>query len=185
VDVLVVVATPGEGTWVRPPARLLVCGVGPVEAAVATAAALAERDPMRCCMPEWRAPADGRDLRSGAVVVGTESRYTDLAARLDGLERLARPDAALLARVTAALPEAEPQAIATSAAVAGSTSAAVEAMEGFGVLRAATLAGVPAVELRVVANEVEEDDRERWDIAGALRVLSAVGPRAMAAIVGA
>jgi nucleoside phosphorylase len=87
--------------------------------------------------------------------------------------------------VAAALPEAAPQAIATSAAVAASTSAAVEAMEGFGVLRAATLAGVPAVELRVVANEVEEDDRERWDIAGGLRVLSTVGPRAVAAIVGA
>lgn len=184
-DVLVVVATPGEGAWVRPPARLLVCGVGPVEAAVATAAALAERRPDALLHAGVAGARRSARLRPGAVVIGTESRYTDLAARLDGLERLAHPDAALLARVAAALPEAEPQAIATSAAVAGSTSAAVEAMEGFGVLRAATLAVVPAVELRVVANEVEEDDRERWDIPGALRVLSAVGPRAVAAIVGA
>jgi len=47
----------------------------------------------------------------------------------------------------------------------------VEAMEGFGVLRAATLAGVPAVEVRAVSNEIGEDDRSRWDVDGALAVL--------------
>jgi nucleoside phosphorylase len=52
-------------------------------------------------------------------------------------------------------------------------------MEGFGVLRAARLAGVPAVELRVIANAVEEDDRDRWDLPAALRTLAAVGPLAL------
>ena len=32
-------------------------------------------------------------------------------------------------------------------------------MEGFGVLRAAQLAGVPAIEVRAISNEIEEVDR--------------------------
>jgi futalosine hydrolase len=35
-------------------------------------------------------------------------------------------------------------------------------MEGFAVLRAAELAGVPALELRTVSNLVDERDRSRW-----------------------
>jgi nucleoside phosphorylase len=35
-------------------------------------------------------------------------------------------------------------------------------MEGFGVLRACALAGVPAVELRVVSNAIGEPDRSKW-----------------------
>ena len=38
-------------------------------------------------------------------------------------------------------------------------------MEGFGVLRAAALAGVPAVEVRVVSNAIGEPDRARWRFA--------------------
>jgi nucleoside phosphorylase len=46
-------------------------------------------------------------------------------------------------------------------------------MEGFGVLRACALAGVPAVELRVVANSPDEPDRAKWRIEDALGVLAA------------
>jgi len=35
-------------------------------------------------------------------------------------------------------------------------------MEGFGVLRAYDLAGVPAVELRAISNSPNEADRQRW-----------------------
>ena len=41
-------------------------------------------------------------------------------------------------------------------------------MEGYAVLRAAALAGVPAVEVRVLANAIGEPDRERWAIDEAL-----------------
>jgi futalosine hydrolase len=44
------------------------------------------------------------------------------------------------------------------------------------VLRAAELAGVPAVEVRTIANEVEEADRALWDFAGALDRLAAITP---------
>jgi futalosine hydrolase len=35
-------------------------------------------------------------------------------------------------------------------------------MEGFAVLRAAQLGGVPALEVRTVSNLVDERDRSRW-----------------------
>ena len=49
-------------------------------------------------------------------------------------------------------------------------------MEGFGVLRAAALARVPAVELRAVSNAVAEPDRARWSIDDALAALAAAVP---------
>ena len=55
-------------------------------------------------------------------------------------------------------------------------------MEGFGVLRAAELAGVPAVEVRAISNEIGEDDRSRWRIAEAIDALSRVTPALIAQI---
>jgi futalosine hydrolase len=49
-------------------------------------------------------------------------------------------------------------------------------MEGFGVLRAAALAGVPALELRAVSNPVTEADRDRWRVDDALDALRAALP---------
>ena len=77
------------------------------------------------------------------------------------VERVA-PDAALLAAARAALPEARVEPIATSGRLGGGTGYDVEAMEGFGVLRAATLTGVPAIELRAISNAVGEPDRAKW-----------------------
>ena len=42
-------------------------------------------------------------------------------------------------------------------------------MEGFAVLRAAALAGVPAVEVRASSNAIDEPDRARWRFDEALR----------------
>jgi futalosine hydrolase len=60
----------------------------------------------------------------------------------------------------------------------------VEAMEGFGVLRAAALAGVPAVEMRVVSNSVSHADRSLWRIEDALATLRRAVPRVVAALRG-
>ena len=49
-------------------------------------------------------------------------------------------------------------------------------MEGFGVLRAAERAGVPAVEVRVVSNEIGEEDRSRWQLGAALDALAEALP---------
>ena len=59
-------------------------------------------------------------------------------------------------------PRRSSQPIGTSARVGGSHGVDVEAMEGFAVLRACELAGVPAVEVRVVSNEIGEPDRALW-----------------------
>ena len=58
----------------------------------------------------------------------------------------------------------------------------VEAMEGFGVLRAAMLAGVPALEVRAISNEIGEPDRERWRIDEAIDVLVAALPDLLEAV---
>ena len=55
-------------------------------------------------------------------------------------------------------------------------------MEGFGVLRAAALAGVAAVEVRAISNELGEEDRSRWDVPGALAGLGAALPVLLASV---
>jgi nucleoside phosphorylase len=55
-------------------------------------------------------------------------------------------------------------------------------MEGFGVLRAAALAGIPAVELRAISNAVNEPDRTRWRFDDAFAALAAAVPRVVAAV---
>jgi nucleoside phosphorylase len=55
-------------------------------------------------------------------------------------------------------------------------------MEGFGVLRAAADAGVPAVEVRAVSNELGEEDRTRWQVPAALDLLGAALPVLVAAL---
>ena len=44
-------------------------------------------------------------------------------------------------------------------------------MEGFAVLRACELAGVPALELRAVVNEITEPDRALWRFDDGLALL--------------
>ena len=70
--------------------------------------------------------------------------------------------------------------IGTSARVGGAHGVDVEAMEGFAILRACELAGVPAVELRVVSNEIDEPDRTRWRFNEAFATLAEALPRAVA-----
>jgi len=159
--------------------RGLVCGVGPVEAAVATASALALDRPRAVL---HLGVAGGRGLPSGALVVGSVAVYADLAAGIPVVSR-AEPDPRLLESARRALPDAVVAPIWTSAAVGSSSGeAAVEAMEGFGVLRACALAGVPALEVRAISNEVGEDDRALWELDAALAALAAALPRLRAVL---
>jgi len=156
----------------------LACGIGPVEAAAATARALAV-DPPRAVVHVGVAGARG--LMPGALVIGTESVYCDIAAKIPVIDR-ASPDGPLLEAVRAALPDALALPIGTSAAVGGTdTGLRVEAMEGFGVLRACAHAGVPAVEIRAISNEITEADRARWRIGRAIEALAEALPAVLAA----
>ena len=146
------------------------CGVGPVEAAAATARALA-LDPPQAVLHVGI--AGGCGLSPGALVVGLRIAVLhDLAAAIPVTAQV-EPDPNLLASIHAALPEAPLYPISTSAAVGGvGDRAVVAAMEGFAVLRACALAGIPAVEIRAISNEIGEPDRSRWEIDAALAALA-------------
>jgi nucleoside phosphorylase len=149
-------------------ADTLLCGIGPIEAAAATARTLAERRPDAVLHIGL---AGARRLEPPALVLGSESVYED--ARSPLVPTRVEPDADLLARMRVALPEAHVLPIGTSAHVGGTSVCEIEAMEGFAVLRACALAGVPAVELRAVSNAIDEPDRAKWRFDDALAALAA------------
>jgi futalosine hydrolase len=175
VDLLVVAATERELECAAG-AATLACGIGPVEAAAATGRALAEARPQAVLHVGL---AGGRGLPPGTLVLGSEALYCDLHADVH-VARRTLPDDELLAAARTALPDALVMPIGTSAAVGGTTGCDVEAMEGFAVLRAAELAGVPAVELRAVSNEIAEPDRSRWRFGDGLAALEAALPKLLA-----
>lgn len=155
---------PGRG------ADMLCCGIGPVEAAVTTAQQLGRK---RYSAVLHVGIAGARTLPPGSLIVGSESIYADILAPQTTLPRVARLSAAplLLQAAAQTLPEASVQPIATTGRVGGGLDYEVEAMEGFGVMRAASLFAVPALELRAVSNLVSEPNRSRWRITEALEAL--------------
>jgi nucleoside phosphorylase len=160
-----------------------VCGVGPVEAAVTISRELAMHQPRAVINVGI---GGSRGLTPGSVVVGSEAFYCDLGAEIPIVDRV-QADPELVAEVQAAVPEAVVLPIATSAYVTGSQRAIetfrVEGMEGFGVLRACELAGVPGVEVRVISNDIGEGNRALWMMRRALEVLDAVMPRLLGGVV--
>ena len=114
-------------------------------------------------------------------MIGSESVYCDISAEIPVVDRV-EPDAELLESVRAAVPDA--LVAADRHQRIGRRSDAtfrVEAMEGFGVLRACALAGVPAIEIRAISNEISEGDRSRWRIGRALESLADALPRMLEA----
>jgi futalosine hydrolase len=165
--VLVVAATERELAHVRR-FDTFCCGIGPIEAAARTARMLAERSPEAVLHVGI---AGARNLEPLTLVLGSESVYEDRRRR-QGLPRI-EPDGALLERMRASLPDALVLPIGTSGTVGGTSDCDVEAMEGFAVLRACELAGVPAVELRAISNSPEESDRSKWLFDEAFELLGA------------
>jgi nucleoside phosphorylase len=174
--ILVVAATDLEAALVGGArARTVVCGIGPVEAALATARAVADERPAAILHVGI---AGAQTLPHAANVLGSEAVYCDVLdplAHVPRVERV-RPGSELLAAARRVLPDAHVLPIGTSARVGGGLACEVEAMEGFGVLRAAGLAGVPALELRAISNPVTEADRDRWRIDDALEALRVALP---------
>ena len=169
--ILVVAATPEELRGAEG-AATLVCGVGPVEAAARTAAALAGQLPDAVLNVGI---AGGRSFDKPVFIVGSEAVYCD-ADDPRWIELRLPADPGLVDAARRALPEARVEPIGTSARVGGSSDCEVEAMEGYAVLRAAALAGVPAVEVRVLSNAVGEPDRAKWRFGEAKDALAAALP---------
>jgi nucleoside phosphorylase len=153
---------------------VLACGIGPVDAAARTAARLDESVTTSVIHVGIAGARRRAGIEPGTVVIGDRSIYCDSASKLVTHEL--EPDSELLAALRVALPDAVVTTIGTSADVGSSHSCDVEAMEGFAVLRAAALAGIPAIEVRVVSNEIEEDDRGKWHFDLALEELARILP---------
>jgi futalosine hydrolase len=173
--ILVVAATghelaPAQG-W-----RALCCGVGPVDAAAATAAAIAANRPRAIVHVGIAGARRASGLVPPAVVIGSASVYCDLDVPERFAPRRLTPPAELVEAAARAVPTATRLAIGTSARVGGTSDCPVEAMEGFAVLRAAALAGIPAVEVRVTSNAIEEPDRALWKFDEAFAVIHAITP---------
>lgn len=173
--ILVVAATgrelaPTEG-W-----AVLQCGVGPVEAAAATAATIARVRPLAIVHVGIAGARRASGIGPPALVIGTESIYCDLRVPEHFAPSRVTPDARLVAAARRALPGAVDRLIGTSGRVGQSSGCEVEAMEGFGVLRAAALAGVPAIEVRAISNAIEDTDRALWRFDDAFAAIVTVTP---------
>ncbi|MXV21036.1 futalosine hydrolase [Deinococcus xianganensis] len=194
-DVLIVVATPGEAAHLRDlAARVIVSGVGPVAAALATAHALTAA-PARLVISAGIGGAyPGSGLRPGDLAVSSVMVQADLGAwdgaaflPLDDLGLSVLPDgphgavfpAWTHARAVADSVGAPLGPALTLGGVTGSAAQAqalerrypgalCEGMEGAGIAHAALLAGVPALEVRGISNPVGPRDRSAWRIPEAL-----------------
>jgi len=173
--ILVVAATerelaPSEG-W-----RTLICGVGPVEAAISTAAAIATERPAAIVHVGIAGVRAESRIALDSLIIGTASRYADLSVGPEWAPSEITVDPALLAASRRAIPNALERTIGTSARIGGTHECDVEAMEGFAVLRAASHAGIPAIEVRAISNQIAEADRARWRFDEAFAAIIAATP---------
>ena len=183
-QILVIAATTRElavsAGW-----QTLCCGVGPVDAAAATAAAIARQAPRVIVHVGIAGSRRVTGLHPPALIVGSASIYCDLGVPERFAPHRVTPDARLVAAAMRALPGAVSQAIGTSGRVGQTSGCEVEAMEGFAVLRAAALAGIPAVEVRAISNAIEEPDRSLWQFDAAFAAVVAATPALVTAIAAA
>jgi futalosine hydrolase len=152
--------------------EVLVSGVGPVEAGLATTRALAQSRYSLVINAGIAGAFSSRAAIGDAVAVARE-RYVDLGR--EDRAPIALPDGASLVdaassddrflqpfrdgRLSAIAGDGITSATATTTderarELDAAFAATVESMEGFAVLRAAELAGVPAIELRGISNIV-------------------------------
>ena len=164
---LVIAATPQELAGAAG-ARTLVCGIGPHAAYTATEDAVAEGSATAVLHVGIAGAGRGSGVPLLATVIGTQ------ALDCDGDSEPLAPDRRLFAAARRALPEALALPIGTSARVGGTCGVSVEAMEGHSVFAACMDEGVPALELRVVSNEIEEPDRALWRFDDAFAELARV-----------
>jgi futalosine hydrolase len=202
--ILIVCAVPAElrGLAARDGVEVLACGVGPIEAAAETARMLA-LDRFDAVINAGIAGVfRGRGAIGDGIVV-REERLANLG--LEGGASLVLPDGAHLVDTVAAsesllercrdLPYRTGRGLtvtqvtttdATAAAHARAYDPDVESMEGFAVLRAAAIAGVPALEVRGISNYVGDRAKSEWDFragsTAAVAALEAILMRLTAAV---
>ncbi len=192
--ILVACAVGEELGFLRPAphVEMLVTGVGVVESASAVSRALAQSR-YDLVVSAGIAGAFSREAAIGEGVVVSEELFelgleTGAAIALPENRRVvdrAGSDLALVDRVVE-LGFRSVRGITVSRVTATDETAmrcaglgvAVESMEGFAVLRAAEIAGVPAIEVRGISNIACERSQARWDfnagVRGVEKVLNAL-----------
>jgi len=183
--ILLVCAVAQELEWLGPRAGVetLVAGIGPVDAAARVARALSAQ--------KYDMVVNAGIAGAFGVVVGEElyeiqqENGAPLALPPGNLVADRVPsDSQLIEAITAlgfplvrGITVSEVTATETTAAHLRGRGAEIETMEGFAVLRAAQLAGVPAIEIRGISNIVGERAKSEWNfdagISGLRRVLNA------------
>ncbi|MFC0211366.1 futalosine hydrolase [Paenibacillus chartarius] len=178
---------------------VLLAGVGPASAAARTSMALAGGR-YRLVVSAGIGGGFTGKAEIGSLVVAKTIVAADLGAETpDGFLRVdelgfgssvERVDGAAAMKLTEALRQAglpaQLGAVLTVSAATGTAEtaadraeripdAAAEAMEGYGVAVAASLAGLPVLELRAISNAVGPRDRGAWKIKEALDALEAAG----------
>jgi futalosine hydrolase len=189
--ILVIYAVSAElrGFPKRDGVEMMACGIGPIEAAAETARMLAFGK-FDAVINAGIAGAFRGHAKVGEAVIVREEFLADLG--LEGGGPLTLPDdAKLIAEVAAApallarcdgLPYRVGRGLtvtqvtatrATADRLTAGYNADVESMEGFAVLRAAALAGVPALEVRGISNYVGDRAQSEWDFGAGTSALQA------------
>lgn len=178
---------------------VIATGAGPAAAATGTAWMLAS-EPYELVVSIGIGGGFAPHAPVGSVVVSTGTIAADLGADSpEGFVPIAdlgfaphvdQPDTEYSQRIRTALADAGVPVVAgeilTVSTVTGTAErtaelmarhplAVAEAMEGYGVATAATMANLPYVEIRVVSNVVGPRDRSAWKIAEALEGLGSIG----------
>ena len=156
------------------------CGIGPVESGIRTLAVLVERRPSALLHVGIAGAHRGCGIDMLDCVIGSQAVYCDAGSPEHAPPLLPHP--ALFEAARRALPSAHVLPIGTTSRVGGARETRVEAMEGYAVLRAAQLVGLPALEVRVISNEIEEGDRTRWRFDEAFERLRGVTRTLLAAL---
>ena len=164
---LVIAATPQELAGAAG-ANTLVCGMGPHAAYAATEDAVAEGGATAVLHVGIAGARRDSGIPLLATVIGTE------AIDCDGDSEPIAPDRGCSPLRGARCPTRSRCRSARARASAARAARAVEAMEGHAVLSACMDEGVPALELRVISNEIEEADRALWRFDDAFAELARV-----------
>ncbi len=167
----------------QPHVEMLVTGIGPVEAAAAVSRALAQSTYDLVISAGIGGAFEGAAEIGEGVVVADDFLQLDLEtdaplALPEGVRVVDRAGSDLVLvdrlvelgfRSVRGVTVTRVTATDETADALAALGVGVESMEGFAVLRAAEIAGVPAIEVRGISNIVCERTRSRWDFSAGVR----------------